>query len=62
MKFLKQAIYIRYVIANLSKFDQISMLTFTESFSQRIFQKLKWPETSFQATFFEEFFDKKIIL
>ena len=36
MKFLKQAIYIRYVIANLSKYVQISMLTSTESFSQRI--------------------------
>ena len=36
MKFLKQATYIRYVIAKLSKFVQISMLTSTESSLQRI--------------------------
>ena len=33
MKFLKQAAYIRYVVAKLSKFVQISMQTF-------------WPEDS----------------
>ena len=39
--FLKQATYIRYVIPNLSKFVQISMLTSTESFLQRVLWKLK---------------------
>ena len=36
MKFLKQATYIRYVIAKLSKFVQISMLISSDSFLQRI--------------------------
>ena len=60
MKFLKQAAYIRYVIANLSKFAQINLLTFTESFSQRILENEKGPGTSFPASFFIEFFDKKL--
>ena len=38
MKFLKQAIYIRYVIAKLSKFVQISMLTSTKSSLERILE------------------------
>ena len=41
MIFLKQATYIRYVIAKLSKFVQISMLTSTESFLQRNLWKSK---------------------
>ena len=41
MKFLKQATYIGYVIAKLSKSVQISMLTSLESFLQRILGKLK---------------------
>ena len=36
VKFLKQATSFRYVIGNLSQFVQISMLTFKESFLQRI--------------------------
>ena len=36
VKFLKQAIYIRYVLAKLSKFFQISTLTFSDPFLQRI--------------------------
>ena len=36
MKFLKQATYIRFVIANLSKFVQINILTSAETFLQRI--------------------------
>ena len=62
MKFLKQAAYIRYVIANLSKFVQISMLTSTESFLQDSLKIKKGLEPSSQATFFVEFFDKNIIL
>ena len=38
MKFLKQATYIGYVIAKLSKSIQISMLTSLESFLQRILE------------------------
>ena len=40
MKFLKKATYVRYVIAKLSKFSQISMLTSLDSFLQRILWKL----------------------
>ena len=58
MKFLKQATYIRNVIAKQSKFAQISMLTSTESFLQRILRKLKRPGSSFQTTFYIQFFDK----
>ena len=35
-KFLKQVTHVKYVIAKLSKVVQISMLTSTESFLQRI--------------------------
>ena len=42
MKFLKQAIFIRYVLTNM--IDRYV---------------LKGPGTSFQVTFFAEFFDKK---
>ena len=55
----KQATYIGYVIAKLSKSAQISMLTSLESFLQKILGKLKRPGTSLQATFFIEFFYKK---
>ena len=57
MKYLKQATYIRYVIAKQSKFVQVSMLTSSEFFIQRIlfFKTLKGPDTSFI-----EFSDKKI--
>ena len=47
MIFLKQGIYIRYVIAKLSKF------VFYRGFSEN----WKGPGTSFQATIFIEFFD-----
>ena len=40
MKFLKQAIYVRYVIAKLPKFFEISLQTSLDSFLQRILQKL----------------------
>ena len=40
-KFLKQATYIGYVKAKLSKSVQISMLTSLESFLQRILWKLE---------------------
>ena len=38
------------------------MVTSSDSFLQRILWKLKGPETSFQATFFIEFYDKKSYL
>ena len=41
MKFLKQATYIRYVIARLSKFVQINIQTSLDSFLQKILWKLK---------------------
>ena len=37
-KFLKQASYIRCVIAKLSKFIQISMQTFSNSFYRQFFE------------------------
>ena len=40
-KFLKQATYIRYLIAKLSKFVQTSFQTSSNSFLQRILWKLK---------------------
>ena len=39
--FLKQTIYIRYIRAKLSKVFQISMMTSSDSFLQRILWKLK---------------------
>ena len=41
MKFFKQATYIRYVIAKLLKYVQISMQTTSDSFLQRIPWKLE---------------------
>ena len=41
LKFLKQTTYVRYLIAKLSKYVQISMLTSSESFLQRIKKGLK---------------------
>ena len=52
MKFLKQAIYVRYVTEELSKFIQNSLQTSSDYFLQSILWKLKEPGTSFQATFF----------
>ena len=62
IKFLKQAIYITFVIAKLSKFFQISLQISSDSFLQRILWKLKRPGTSFQTRIFLEFFDKKFSL
>ena len=42
MKILKPAIYIRHVIAKLSKFVQISVQTSSDSFSQRILWELTY--------------------
>ena len=39
MKFLKQADYIEYVMAKLSKYVEIGKQTFTDSFSQWILEK-----------------------
>ena len=41
MKFLKEATYIRYVIAKLSKYVQINMLTSSDFFLQKILWKWK---------------------
>ena len=62
MKFLEQATYIRYDIAKLSKYVQISMLASSDYFLHRILWKLKGPGTSLQAIFFKEFFDENFIL
>ena len=52
----EETTYNRYLLAKLSKFVHISMLTSSDSFSQRIFWKLKKRSgTSFQATFLIEF-------
>ena len=62
MKFLKQATYIRYVIENLSKFVQISMLTFTESFLEDFLKIKKALELVSRPHFSQNFSVKKIIL
>ena len=59
-KILKQATYIKYVIAKLSKFVQISMLTFSESFLQRVLRKLIRAWNQFLGHIFHIIFDKKI--
>ena len=51
MKFLKQATCVRYVIVNLSKFVQISMLTSTESF----FRHRKQTSTNIVGTTFKSY-------
>ena len=57
MKFSKQADYIGWVTATLSKYIKISIETSSNSFLQRILKKTKkGTETSFQTTFFIEFF------
>ena len=59
MKFLKQATYIRYVMVKLSKFVQISMLTSSGSFSQRVLWKLKRAWNWFPGLIFHIIFWKK---
>ena len=59
MKFLRQAAYIRYVIAKLSKCVQAAHWPPQIPFYRRLSEYWKAPGTSFQATFFIEFFDKK---
>ena len=51
MKFLKQATCVRYVIVNLSKFVQISMLTSTKSF----FRHRKQTSTNIVGTTFKSY-------
>ena len=60
MTFMKQATYIRYAIAKLSNFIQISMQNSSDSFLGKIFWKLKAPGTSFQVAFLIGFFDKNV--
>ena len=62
MNFLKQATYIKYILAKLSEFVQISLQTSSDSFYRGFFENWKGPGTSFQATFFVEFFEKNYIL
>ena len=63
MEFLKQATYIRYTIAKLLKFVQISMLTPQNPIYREFSGKgpKKGPGTSFQGIFFI-FFDKNLYL
>ena len=56
---MKQATYIRYVLAKLSKFVQIGTLTSTGSFYRGFLENEKGSENSFQATFSIEVSDKK---
>ena len=60
MKFMKQATYIRYAMAKLSNFIQISMQNSSDPFLGKIFWKLKGPGTSFQVAFLIGFFDKNV--
>ena len=55
-----EAIYL-YQICNSKAIElvQISMLTSSDSFYRGFFENYKGPGTSFQATIFIEFFDKK---
>ena len=54
MKFLKEATYIRYVIAQNQHADLHKFMLTEDSLKIK-----KRPRTSFQATFFIEFLDKK---
>ena len=49
-----------YVLAKLSKFVKISTLASSDSLLQKTLENLTRPGTSFQATFFIAFFEKKI--
>ena len=57
---VQQPVYIRYVIAKLSKFVKISMHTSSDSFLHMILWKLKGLGTSFWATFFIKYFDQNL--
>ena len=59
MKFLKQATYIRYVLANLSKFVKIVCRPPWIIFYGGSFENRKGPRSGFQVTFFIEFLDLK---
>ena len=62
MILLKQATYIRYVLAELSKFVQTGHRPPQIPFYRGFFENQKGPGNSFQATLFIEFFDKKFYL
>ena len=59
-KLLKEATYTRHVLAKLSKFVQISTLTSSDSFLQKIPWKLKKVWSSFQGRTFHIIFWSKI--
>ena len=59
MKLLKRAAYVRYVIAKLSKFVQISMQTSSDSFLQRILWEFKRTWNQFPGHIFHWIFDKR---
>ena len=61
IKFFNQATYIKYVIAKLSKFVRISMLTLSDSFLQRIIWKLNRAWNWFSGHIFHRFFWWKIV-
>ena len=58
MKFLKQADFLGFVIAKLSKHDKISIQISLNFFLQKILKSDKGPGTNFQTTFFVELYDK----
>ena len=59
MKFLKQATFIRYVLAKLSNFVQISTQTFSDSVLQGFFWKLNWDLNYFPDHICPKKFDKR---
>ena len=61
MKFFKQAPYIRYVIAKLSKFIQFDIPASWDSFYRGFFENWKEPGISFQVSLLVECFDIYIV-
>ena len=59
-KLLKQAPYVRYVLAKLSKFAQISTDLLRFLFTDDSLKIKEGLELVFQAIFFKEFLDKKL--
>ena len=62
MKFLKQATYMRYVLAKLSKFVQISTLTSPDFFSEESLKIKKGLELVSRPNFSESFLIKNFLL
>ena len=62
MKLLKKSIYIRYLIAKLSKLVKSACWPPQIRFYIGFFENQKVPETGMQATFSVELYDKKVRL